>query len=132
MANDAIPFFEDGDELTATATVAVIGKRFVIVTGDLQADGTLSAGPAADNTRALGVAMYDAAIGRRFTLHTIESGHVMPVRAAANLAANTPVCSDATGQARAAVAGERALGIVLTGVVAGADAMVLLSRFTAA
>jgi hypothetical protein len=115
MVNDAIPYFEDGDELTATATVAVTGKRFVRITGDLQADGTLSCGPAAAGAVVLGVAMYDAAIGRRFTLHTINSGNVVPVTAGAALVAGTRVASDATGQAVAAAGGAPALGIVLTG-----------------
>ena len=128
MVNDAIPFFEDGDELTGTATAAVQGKHFVNISGDVQADGTLSVAPCADNGRALGVAMWDAAINKRVTIHTIESGHVMPVVAAAALAANALVTSDATGQARVAAAGEHVLGRVLTGCAAGADAMIALGR----
>ena len=131
MVNDAIPFFEDGDELTGTATAAVSGKHFVSISGDVQTDGTLSVAPTGDNGRALGVAMWDAAINKRVTIHTIESGHIMPVVAAAALAAGNLVTSDATGQARVAVAGEHVLGTVVTGCAIGDDAMIALGRQTA-
>jgi hypothetical protein len=129
MVNDAIPFFEDGEEITCTATTAVIGKRFVAISGDLQADGTVSVAPAGDNARAFGVAMWDAAVGKRVTVKTIESGHVMPVTVTgAAVAAGVALASAAAGLGRAAVAGERAMGVVVTGVAANGDAMVKLGR----
>jgi hypothetical protein len=129
VVNDAIPFFEEGDEITCTATAAVNGKRLVAITGDLQADGTLSVAHAGDNARALGVAMWDTAINKRVTVKTLESGNVVPITLTnAAVAAGTPVCAAANGFARAAAAGERAVGVVLTGALANADAMVKLGR----
>lgn len=128
---DAIPYYEDGDELTGTATAAITGKTFVRISGDKQADGTLSLAPAGAGAVAIGVAMFDAAVGQRVTIHTINSGNVMPVTAgAAPLAAGARVASDAAAHAVAAGAGAPALGIVLTGAAAGADAMVSLSYCT--
>lgn len=130
MGNDAIPFFEDGDELTCTPTVAVLGKTFVKISGDAQADGTLSIAPCGAGDKALGIAMWDAAIGQRVTVKTINSGNVMPVTVgAANVAAGVSVLSDADGNAVVpAGAGEHhCLGTVLSGAVAGADAMVSLA-----
>jgi predicted RecA/RadA family phage recombinase len=128
---DAIPFYEDGDELTATATAAVTGKTFVRISGDKQADGSLSVAPAGAGALAIGVAMYDAAVGQKVTIHTINSGHVMPVTAgAAALAAGARVASDAGAHAVAAGAGAPALGVVLTGAPANGDAMVSLSYCT--
>jgi hypothetical protein len=132
MVNDAIPFFEDGDELTCTATAAITGKTFVVISGDVQADGTLSVAPCGDNGRAFGVAMWDAAIGKRVTVHRIEGHNIMPVTTTAvAIAANALVASAAGGQARAAVAGEHALGRAVTGAAASADVQVALGRDTA-
>lgn len=132
MANDAIPFYEDGDELTALATAAVLGKRFVVVSGDKPASGeAVSAAPAGAGARALGVSMFDAPINKRFTVHTIDSGDVIPVTLGANVAANQSVTSDAVGQAVPAAPGTPALGFALTGGVTGADGVIKLSYHTA-
>lgn len=132
MANDLIPFKEDAKRVTCTATAAVTGKTFVAITGDKQADGTYSVGPAGAGAKALGVAAWDAAAGKKVTVVVIESGHIVPVRAGAALAANASVSSDATGQAvtAAGAAGttQHALGLVVQGAAAGADAEILLTR----
>jgi hypothetical protein len=129
MVNDAIPYLEEADEVTVLPTAAITGKRFVVISGNRDAtDNLIQAAPCGDNGRALGVAMWDAAIGKRVTVKTIESGMIMPVTAAAALAANQVVASDATGQARVAAAGERGLGLVVTGAAAGADAQIKLGR----
>jgi hypothetical protein len=123
MVNDAIPYLEEADEVTVLPTAAITGKRFVVISGNRDAtDNLIQAAPCGDNGRALGVAMWDAAIGKRVTVKT------MPVTAAAALAANQVVASDATGQARVAAAGERGLGLVVTGAAAGADAQIKLGR----
>jgi predicted RecA/RadA family phage recombinase len=132
MTNDAIPFYEDGDELTCTATAAVTGKTFVVISGDRQADGTLSVAPCGDNGRAFGVAMWNAAIGQRVTVHRIEGHNVMPVtQTNAALAAGALVASAAGGLARVAAAGEHVLGTTVNGSPANADAQVALGRQTA-
>lgn len=132
MANDLIPFKEDAERVTCTATVAVTGKRFVSISGDRQADGTYSVAPTPAGGKPFGVATWDAAAGRKVTVVVIDSGHIVPVTAVAAIAANTSVVSDATGQATpaagAAGAVVHASGIALTGAAAGADAMILLTR----
>jgi len=133
MANDAIPFKEDGDELTCVPTIAVQGKHFVVLTGGRNADGLYQIGPAGAGAKVLGVAMWDAAIGQRVTVKTIESGNIMPVVAgAAALNPNDSVVSDANGAAVVpAGAGEHhCQGVVLNGAAAGADAEIMLSNHT--
>jgi hypothetical protein len=132
VVNDAIPLKEDGDEITCVPTVAVQGKHFVVLTGGRNADGLYQIGPAGAGAKVLGVALWDAAVGQRVTVHTIESGHIMPVVAgAAALNPNDSVTSDANGAAVVAAGGARAQGVVMTGVAAGADAEVMLSNHTA-
>jgi hypothetical protein len=133
MVNDAIPFYEDGDELTGLATAAVTGKRFVSISGDRPASGeAASVAPSGAGDNALGVAMYDAAINKRVTVKTIESGNVMPVTASGAIAAGDSVVAGAAGVAVAAAGGAgttvACLGIALTGAVDGADAQILLTR----
>lgn len=130
-ANECIPFKEEADRVTATASAAVTGKRFVTITGDRNADGTYTVGPAAAGAKAFGVACWDAAVGQRVTVIIVDSAFVVPVRTAAAVVANASVTSDATGQAITAAGGTSALGIVLSGAAAGADAQILLTRHTA-
>ncbi|HEU5046147.1 MAG TPA: capsid cement protein [Nocardioidaceae bacterium] len=131
MANDAIPFFDDGDELTCTAPAGVSGKTFVKISGDKQDDGTYTIATAAAGDRALGVAAWDAAAGKRVTVQTIDSGLVMPVVASGALAADDPVAVAAGGLAIKAAAGALAVGYALTSAADGADAEIKLSYFTA-
>jgi hypothetical protein len=131
VVNDAIPFKEDGDEITCVPTIAVLGKHFVVLTGGRNADGTYQIGPAGAGAKVLGVAMWDAAIGKRVTVKTIASGNIMPIVAGAALNPNDSVTPDANGAAVVAGAGARAAGIVLNGAAAGADAEVALDRHTA-
>lgn len=131
MADDLIPFKEDANRVTCTASAAVTGKRFVAISGDRNADGTYTVAPAGAGAKVFGVAAWSAPAGARVTVVVVESGHIVPVKAAAALAANDSVTPDATGQAAVAGAGARAAGIVLTGAAAGADAQVLLARHTA-
>jgi hypothetical protein len=133
MVNDAIPYYEDGDELTGLATAAVTGKRFVVISGNKPASGeAVAVAPAGAGAKALGVAMWDAAINKRVTVKTVNSGHCLPVTAGAGgVAAGDSVTSDATGAAVTAAGGARALGIALTAAAAGADAPISLCYHTA-
>lgn len=132
MANDLIPFKEEASRVTGTPTAAVIGKRFVSISGDKNADGTYSIAPTPAGGKAFGVACWDAAVGQRVTVVVIESGHIVPVTASAVIAAGASITSAADSRAVAAAgaagANVNALGIVLTGAAAGADAQVLLTR----
>jgi predicted RecA/RadA family phage recombinase len=128
---DAIPFYEDGDELTGTATAAITGKQFVKISGNRQPDGTVSLAPAGAGDRAIGVAMFDIPLGKRGTIHTISSHHVMPVVAAAPIVAGSPVKTAAAGQCTPSTTGDASVGIALDGAASGFDAMIALERFTA-
>jgi hypothetical protein len=128
MANDLVPFFDEADQITGTATAAVIGKRFVRITGDLQADGTVSIGPPAAGGRVFGIAEQDAAIGRRVGVIR-ERGQLVPATtgaASGAMAAFAEVQVDATGAIIPLAAGV-AVGYIVTGTAGnGADAMLSL------
>lgn len=132
MANDLIPFKEPADRVTCTPSVAVKGKTFVVISGDRNADGTYTIAPAGANGKVFGVACWDAAIGEKVTVITIESGLIVPVIAGAALAANNSVVSDAAAEAAVAAGGagtvQHAVGIVLTGAADGDDAQIHLTR----
>jgi hypothetical protein len=72
MANECIPLFEDGDEITAVTTSAVTGKTCVAHSAALGSGTTnLNIPSVATATAALGiagVAAYDAASGARVTV----------------------------------------------------------------
>ncbi len=129
-ANELIPFKEHAGRLTCTPSAAVIGKRFVSISGDRRADGTYTVAPSAAGARALGVAAWDAGVGARVTVVTTDTGDIVPVTAGAALVAGASVVSDATGQAVAAAGAAGAvvpaLGVVMTGCAAGADAQIKL------
>jgi hypothetical protein len=127
VSPEAIPFYEDGDELTCVPTADVLGGRFVKISGDVNADGNLQIAPCGADEKAFGVAMWDAVTGVKVTVRTINSGHVMPVKAGnAGLAAGDSVKSGAAGVAVVGAAGDPCYGTVLTGCSANADAKVSL------
>lgn len=124
MANECIPFYEPGRRVTCHATAAVIGKRFVMVSGNRQADGSISVAHATAATKAFGVTAYDAALGEKVGVLR-GSGFIVPVTAAANLTANQRVEVGANGQAAVLAAGI-AVGTVVTGATTGNDAQIAL------
>lgn len=132
---DAIPLYDDGDYLPCVASAAVIGRRFVAVSGNRSADGNLTVAhaDASAGAKVLGVAQFDADPADAEDGHvTVAAGVnlIVPVTAAAALVAGDSVTSDATGQA-VAVAGaagtvQHAAGVVVDAAAAGADAFVRL------
>lgn len=126
MANECIPFFDEGDQITGTATAAVTGKRFVAISGNRQADGTISIAPPAAGGRVFGVAEQDAAVGRRVGIIR-ERGSIVPVTApGAAIVAFGEVEVDVTGGVIPHAAGV-AVGYVVDACPGGgADAMVSL------
>lgn len=132
--NELIPFKEPADRVTCTPTAAVVGKTFVSISGDKNADGTYSIAPTPAGGKAFGVACWDAAIGVRVTVITLESRTIVPVQAGAAIAAGASVVADAAAKAITAVpavAGavvNRASGIAVTGAAINTDAQILLTR----
>lgn len=99
MANECIPLYDAGDEVTVTASANVTGKTFVSLTGAVNAsNGTLAtAGPCPAAAKAFGVANKDAASGTR--LVALRGPRVVPVACAGTFAAGDEVEVGANGQA---------------------------------
>lgn len=113
LVNECIPFKEPGARVTGTPSVAVIGKRFVAISGAKNADGTYTIAPPAAGGRVLGVASYDCPIGGKVTIIR-QRNNVVPVTAgAANIAAFAEVEVDAQGRVVPLAAG-RAVGFLMT------------------
>ncbi|MEU4367543.1 DUF2190 family protein [Micromonospora chersina] len=124
MANECIPFYEPGRRITCHATAAVTGCRFVGISGNRQADGSISVAHATAAGKAFGVSAYDAALGEKVGVLR-GSGFIVPVLAAANLTAGQRVEVGANGQAVVLAAGISA-GTVVTGATSGNLAQIAL------
>lgn len=137
--NEAIAYSDPGTDLTCQASAAVVGRRFVAVSGAKQVGsqalatdtlgGNILVAHAGTGARALGVSSYDAAAGRKVP---VMRGHkVVPVEAGAALTAGARVMSDATGRATpfvsAAAEANVDLGVCLNApTAAGQTAIVAL------
>lgn len=135
--NPAVPFYSEGKEFTCHAQAAVVGKRFVRVSGPAVAERPQVSNPAvAGQAGVIGVAGFSAAVGEGVTVY--RSPNVMPVEAGAALAAGGPVMSDAVGRAiphagaasgaagTATILEPRILGYALADAANGADAKIAL------
>jgi len=126
-----IAYFEEGYHVTATATAPVVGKTLVAISGNLASDSsgntTFSCATCGADAKAFGVAEYDAAEGAWFGV--VRRG-IVPITcgAAGDIAANTEVMSDASGNVIAwdAVVGHRPVGLCLNAATPGNDAMIAL------
>ena len=103
MANESIPLFRPGQDISATASAAVVGKRFVAWTGGLLPLTSPKTLPTAAHATAAGqvagVSSYDApTIGSRFAIQR-GSGLVVTVTAGGNFAALSEVEVGANGKA---------------------------------
>lgn len=146
MANEAIPFYEDADELPCVANGAVTGKKLVQVNGaregtisgsgiDVGLDTTASGGRikvSAPNTAGaagaaksvLGVAAWDAADGVEVT---VLRRKVVPVTCGANITAGQEVEAMADGRVTPLAAGV-AIGVAVDTTASGGDAQIALYR----
>jgi hypothetical protein len=90
MANESIPLFRPGQDISATASAAVTGKRCVAWTGGLLPLTSPKTLPTAAHAGAglaiAGVASYDAALGSRFAVQR-GKGLVVTVTAGAAITA---------------------------------------------
>lgn len=105
--NEAIAYFDPGDDLSAHVEASVTGRRFVAISDPKQVasaalandtlGGNIVVSPAGAGGAAIGVAAYDATAGQKVP---IMRGHkVVPVEAGAAITAGARVESDATGRA---------------------------------
>jgi hypothetical protein len=130
--NDAIPFKRPGEDITAQVTAAVVGKRFVAISGDRTSGPGLAATAEGSNYRvahcgaalqAIGVSKYDqATVGGKVG---VMRGGIVPVTAGSAITFGQAVESNASGQAVPFSAGIK-LGIAMTGAAGGADAEIAL------
>lgn len=154
MANDCIPTKQPAETITCQATVAVVGKTFVKISGPRLGGGlrggttavalagpgygpnTLSTDladvyqvrPATVSGEAcLGVASQDAAVGGPvFRVYKFGQGLILPITAGAAITAGTEVQTDATGRAIPLAAG-KALGYAVDSASgAGVDCEIAL------
>lgn len=138
--NEAIAYSDPGNDLSCYATAAVIGRRFVRVSGNkgvssqaLATDGfggnipvALATGAAGE--KPLGVATYDQPSTGTTAKVPVMRGHkVVPVESGAAATAGTQAQSDGTGRAITLAAGV-ACGIFLNSpTAAGQIAIVALN-----
>jgi hypothetical protein len=118
MANECIPLFRPGQDLTATASAAVTGKRLVAWTGYLSTATPSTLPTAAHATAAgavAGVAVYDAASGSRFAI-TRGKGAWVPVTALGAITAGVEVEAGAGGKVTTFSAGVKVGRAMSTGV----------------
>jgi Uncharacterized conserved protein (DUF2190) len=102
MANESIPLFRPGQDISATASAAVTGKRFVAWTGGLLPLTSPKTLPTAAHAGAglaiAGVSSYDAASGSRFAIQR-GKGLVVTVTAGAAITALAEVEVGTNGKA---------------------------------
>jgi hypothetical protein len=123
MANENVGVYEPGGDITGRATTAVIGKRFLMITGD-RSRGNVAVGHATAAGRVCGVSKYDSPAGDIVGIARGNS-RVTFVTAAAAIAAFGEVEVGATGQAAVKATGV-AVGYALTAATAGTDAEISL------
>jgi hypothetical protein len=125
MANELIPYEEPGSRVTAQASAAVTGKRFVNVSGNRTANGKYQVAHATAAGAAFGVSVYDAASGD--PVGVIRVG-IVPVTAGGTIAAGARVEVGANGQV-VTIASGIAVGICCDGATNGNDARIALSLY---
>lgn len=114
--------YDDGDEITCRAVTPVSLGHLVMIAGDRDSSGSLSAGHAPAGGLVLGVAGSNAAAGNVFTSYGCP-GRVVRVVAANAIPAGTKVEVAAGGTVQTANTGT-VIGFTLESVLGGAMASV--------
>lgn len=97
MANECIPLFRPGGDVTALTTGSVVGKTFVDISATRDATtGLFKVATASAGARAFGVASYDVASGGRVPV-IAGPGVIVPVTARATIAFGAEVEVGGTG-----------------------------------
>ena len=121
MANECIPLFRPGQDISATASAAVTGKRFVDWTGYLSTSTPSTLPTVAHATAAgkvAGVSAYDAASGSRVAVIR-GKGQIVPVTSLGAITAGVEVEVGAGGKVTTFGSGVK-VGRAL-GAASGAD-----------
>jgi hypothetical protein len=127
MANEMTGIYDDGDDLTAVASAAVVGRRFVSVSADRNATtGNITMATTAAGARAHGVAKYDAASGTTFGVAMRGTSRVYQVQATAvAIAAGVDVEVGTGGMAQLKASGT-AVGYVIAACAVSGIAQVVM------
>lgn len=126
MANESIPLYRPGADLTATAGGAIVGKTFVDISAAVNAaTGTpIAVVTATAAALSVGVASRDTAPGAK--LHVLRGvGSVVPVTAGGTIAAGAEVEVGASGRAVTIAAG-KARGRAWSAATVGTDVFIEL------
>lgn len=132
--NECTPYYEPGGRITAHVEVSVVGKRMVAISDPKQAasaglttslaGGNIVVSPCAAGAKALGVAAYDAAAGKKVPV-IMTPGTVVPVTGGGNITAGQEVEVGASGKVIALNTG-KAVGMALDNGVLDADVPIKL------
>lgn len=123
MANENIGIYEPGQDVSGRPTTAVVGKRFVKISGN-RSSGNIAIAPADAAGKAFGVAGRDAAIGEVVRVMRGNS-RVLLVNAGSNIAAGADVEVGSDGKAVTKTSGV-AVGYAVTEATSGGDAEISL------
>lgn len=96
MANECIPLYRPGQDITAVTTGAVTGKTFVDYSAAMTT-GLPSVNTATAAGKVAGVAAYDAASGARVAIIR-GKGQIVPVTAGGTIAALAEIEVGASGR----------------------------------
>lgn len=125
MANECIPLFRPGGDLTCLTTGAVTGKRMVGVSATRDAStGLIKVAHATAAARALGVAVKDTASGDRVAVVS-GPGVIVPVNAGGTIAFGAEVEVGSNGQV-VTIASGKAVGMAVEAGTNGNDILIRL------
>jgi Uncharacterized conserved protein (DUF2190) len=125
MANECIPLFRPGVDVTCQTSAAVQGKRFVNISANRDATtGLFVVGPCAAAAKAFGVAAYDAPINSRVPVIR-GTKSIVPVTAGGTIAFGAQVEVDASQRA-VTLAGTVPVGRALEAGTVGNDILIEL------
>jgi hypothetical protein len=121
---DCIPFWDPADEITCHATVNLTGKTLCAIAGN-PVNGLPRIGLPGAGAAVFGVVARDVQAGE--TVLVYRGNHILPVTAAAVLAAGAEVQSDAAGKLVALAAGKK-VGQIIGDVADAADAQLAFTK----
>jgi hypothetical protein len=99
VANECVPLFRPGGDVTANTTAAVVGKTFVDISATRSAvTGLVQVATATAAGRVFGVASLDAASGTRLVVIR-NKGAIVPVTAGGTIAFGAAVEVGTAGKA---------------------------------
>jgi hypothetical protein len=125
MANEAVPLFRPGGDLTCLTTATVTGKTFVNVSATRDATtGLIKVATATGAAAALGVARADAASGTRVVVLS-GPGLIVPVTAGGAVTAGAEV-EVGTGGKAVTLASGRPVGLAVETGANNADMLIRL------